>query len=110
MTTMNEIAEERFITPGPLPTDREREMLIILIEECAEVQHRAAKALRFGLGETEPGQVFTNKERLEEELGDLDAVFRHAVSEDILNEARILNLSDIKESKLARFRCEGQEG
>ena len=35
---------EKFVTPGPLPTARERDILVILIKECAEVQQRAAKA------------------------------------------------------------------
>lgn len=51
-------------------------LLTILAEECAEVAQRASKALRFGLGEIQPGQALTNLERIEEELGDLIAVAR----------------------------------
>ena len=50
---------------------REDHLLTILAEECAEVAQRAAKALRFGLGECQPGQELCNRERLEEELRDL---------------------------------------
>ncbi len=45
---------EKFTTPAPLPTAYQREILTILIEECAEVQQRATKMLRFGIEETQP--------------------------------------------------------
>lgn len=49
-------------------------LLTILSEECAEVAHRACKAVRFGMNETEPGRCYDNRERLEHELSDLVAV------------------------------------
>lgn len=48
-------------------------LLLKLMEECAEVQQRASKMIQFGADETEPGQPFTNTERLREELNDLIA-------------------------------------
>jgi NTP pyrophosphatase (non-canonical NTP hydrolase) len=45
--------------------------LILLMEECAEVAHRASKQLRFGAEEIQPGQPDTNRFRLREELLDL---------------------------------------
>lgn len=63
--------EERFVTPVPLPEGLKRELLVILIEECAEVQQRATKALRFGMDEVQPGQPDTNARRLALEVGDL---------------------------------------
>jgi hypothetical protein len=62
---------ERFVSPSPPMSGHPRELLTILIEECAEVQQRATKALRFGIDEVQPGQTFTNAERLAAELGDL---------------------------------------
>jgi phosphoribosyl-ATP pyrophosphohydrolase len=62
---------ERYITPSALPSEHERELLTILIEECAEVQQRATKLLRFGATEIQPGQEKTNSERLANEIGDL---------------------------------------
>ena len=53
---------------------REEHLLSILIEECAEVQQRATKALRFGMDDpkgTEPGQNLTNENRLYYEINDL---------------------------------------
>jgi hypothetical protein len=52
---------------------RTEHLLVILMEECAEVQQRASKALRFGLSEVQPGQTKTNAERLAGELADLQA-------------------------------------
>lgn len=49
----------------------EDHLLIILAEECAEVAHRASKALRFGLEEVQPGECRHNRERIELELADL---------------------------------------
>lgn len=49
-------------------------LLTILSEECAEVSQRVSKALRFGLKEIQPGQLFTNAERICEEICDLYAV------------------------------------
>lgn len=49
-------------------------LLTCLIEECAEVQQRATKALRFGLREIQPEQELTNQHRLVDELDDLEGV------------------------------------
>lgn len=61
----------RFITPEPLPTAHEAELLENLIEECAEVIQRATKMLRFGVKEIQPDQPLTNAERLAVEAGQL---------------------------------------
>ena len=56
---------------------RQEQLLVILMEECAEVSQRASKALRFGLTDpagTEPGQPYMNKDRLLMEINDLYAV------------------------------------
>ena len=54
--------------------NREEYLLTCLAEECAEVAQRVSKALRFGLNEVQPGQPFTNAERIADELTDLIAV------------------------------------
>ena len=94
---------ERFITPAPLPTEREREILNIIIEECAEVQHRACKALRFGLSEIQPGQDLTNAERLSDEIGDLGGILNLADDEGVISEERVLAASSAKQEKLRTF-------
>lgn len=49
-------------------------LLVKLAEECMEVGQRATKALAFGLTEVQPGQSFTNAERISQEVGDLISV------------------------------------
>lgn len=59
-------------------------LLTILMEECAEIQKCASKALRFGLDEVMPGIQASNVERLNRELNDLKGVV------ELLREDRIL--------------------
>ena len=75
---------EKFVTPGPLPTPREREILDIVQEECAEIIQRCAKAKRFGLDEIQPGQDQTNRARIVGEVGDLYGILRLADDEGVL--------------------------
>lgn len=49
-------------------------LLVILGEEAAEVAHRTAKALRFGLTDIDPVRKETARRVLERELADLMAV------------------------------------
>ncbi len=51
-------------------------ILIQLMEECAEVQHACAKALRFGLSDSPNILTPTNKEHLADELLDLLAIIQ----------------------------------
>ena len=46
----------------------------ILQEECAEVIQAVSKCSRFGIDNYKPGKPLTNREHLEEELGDLLAM------------------------------------
>jgi NTP pyrophosphatase (non-canonical NTP hydrolase) len=64
---------------------RTEHLLTILAEECAEVAHRASKALRFGLEEVQEGQDLTNAERIKEELDDLSAIINMLGEEGALN-------------------------
>jgi len=62
------------------PNSAERERLDLIQEECAEVIQICSKIKRFGYDDTKPGQNFTNRQRLEEELGHilnmLDMMYR----------------------------------
>jgi NTP pyrophosphatase (non-canonical NTP hydrolase) len=53
---------------------RQEHLLVILAEECAEIQHCISKTLRFGPDEVWPKLDVTNFERLEAEFNDLLAV------------------------------------
>lgn len=81
--------EEKFVSPGTPLTEYERELLTILVEECAEVAQRATKAMRFGLDETQKGQPFDNSVRLGNELGDLSCVVGRMLKSGMLNQLDI---------------------
>ena len=60
------------ITPLNPPTEREREALTILQEECAEVIKEVSKIMRFGWDSHHPDDpVTTNRRLLEVEVGQL---------------------------------------
>ncbi|MBL4839367.1 MAG: hypothetical protein JKY47_00885 [Thalassospira sp.] len=94
---------DQFISPGAPLTNYQRELLVILMEECCEVAQRASKALRFGLDETQPGQPFDNAQRLAHEIGD----FKCMVSK--LLEAGMIRITDVdvgnasKREQLAKY-------
>ena len=80
---------KKYISPEPPPTAQEREVLECLIEECAEVQQRATKILRFGLRETQQEYDYNNSQRLSFEVGDLIEVIDLALKTDLLNQVYI---------------------
>ena len=86
-----------------MPTAYEAELLIIMIEECAEVAQRATKMLRFGVDETQPGQPYDNATRLGHELGDLMAVIEQCVGADLVENNVIFDQVPIKQAKLLKF-------
>jgi hypothetical protein len=92
-----------FVSPGRPPEGRERELIEILIEECAEVQQRATKALRFGLNEVQPGQQFTNAFRLGGEMGDLIVMIELLQAEGIVSRTSVEEGRVSKGGQLARF-------
>ena len=94
---------ERFISPAPLPTPYQREITTILIEECAEVQQRATKLLRFGVSEIEANQHLSNSARLSAEVGDLLETIDLALKAGILNQAFIDQGRAHKREQLARY-------
>ena len=60
-----------------------KEVMDILQEECAEVIQAVSKISRFGLDNFKPGKPKTNREHLEEELGDMMAMIDILHSMDI---------------------------
>ena len=71
-----------------------KEVMDILQEECAEVIQAVSKISRFGLDNLKPGKPKTNREHLEEELGDLYAMI------EILQELDIERAAEAKREKL----------
>jgi hypothetical protein len=89
---------------APMALTVEQHLLSCLAEECAEVAERVSKALRFGIGEVQPGQSLTNAERIVVEFQDLMGVAK------MLHDRGVLNLdgddSDAllaKEAKVKKF-------
>ena len=94
---------DRYISPENSPEGRERELLTILMEECAEVQQRASKALRFGTQEVQPGQAKNNVERLAVEIGDLQALIDILCVEEIVDTDLVMTAAAAKYRKLPKW-------
>jgi len=77
---------------------RKEHLLTILSEECAEVSQRVSKALRFGLGEVQPGQEADNAD----EYSDLVALYEMLRDEGILPDVDAYDLTEKKE-KVEKF-------
>ena len=78
-----------------------QEVMSILAEECAEVIQAISKCQRFGMENLKPGKPKSNREHLEEEIGDLLAMV------DILHELDIVswtNLDEAKEAKIEKLK------
>lgn len=80
-----------------LPEGLDKELLIILAEECCEVGQRVSKMLRFGVLESEKDQPYDNRQRLSHEIGDLLTVV------DLLQTRNLISDSEIKESKKTKI-------
>jgi NTP pyrophosphatase (non-canonical NTP hydrolase) len=94
---------EKFISPEPPPTPYENELLVIMNEELHEVGQRIAKMQRFGVNEIQPGQPFTNKQRLSAELGDLMGVLRHVLEAGLVEDPTVIEYAQKKEAALAKY-------
>jgi NTP pyrophosphatase (non-canonical NTP hydrolase) len=76
---------------------KEKEVMDILQEECAEVIQAVSKISRFGIDNVKPGKPKTNREHLEEELGDMLAMI------DIMLELRVISLDNLEKAKVAKI-------
>jgi NTP pyrophosphatase (non-canonical NTP hydrolase) len=76
--------------------EKEREVMNILSEECAEVIQAISKCHRFGLDNYKPGKPKTNREHLEEELGDLLAMI------DIMLDQGVIDHNSLEVAKKAK--------
>ncbi len=96
---------ERYKPNGTPLTNHERELLTILMEECAEVIQASSKLMRFGK-ENRPPDGFphseiSNSTYLGLECGDLDCMIR------LVKEAGIISLRDLgagHQRKLERLK------
>lgn len=79
------------------------EVLAILQEEAAEVIQAVSKVQRFGLLAHHPERTKTNKEELEEELGDLLAMIEILTKTGYLDQANIALATQAKADKLKQY-------
>ena len=76
-----------------------REILTILQEECAEVIVDISKCFRFGPDQIMEGQELTNLQRLEKELGDVEAMV------ELLQDLKVgITKQGTFEAKLKKFQ------
>ena len=75
-----------------------KEILTILQEECAEVIVEISKCFRFGPDQMMEGVDITNIQRLQKELGDVQAMVELLVDNNVGVTAQ-----GIKEAKKAKF-------
>ena len=74
-----------------------KEVMDILQEECAEVIQAVSKISRFGIDNFKPGKLKTNREHLEEELGDMLAMI------DIMLEFSVVSIDNLETAKKAKI-------
>ena len=76
-----------------------REVLTILQEECAEVIVDISKCFRFGPDQIMQGQELTNLQRLEKELGDVQAMM------ELLVDCKVgITNQGLFEAKMKKFK------
>jgi NTP pyrophosphatase (non-canonical NTP hydrolase) len=90
--------------------NRLEELLVILSEECAEVQQAAIKCIRFGMTSVSvvDPQGPNNTQRLESELGDMMAMFKLVLQESNLSEDNIMKAAEAKLIKVEKFMKNGK--
>jgi hypothetical protein len=91
-----------------LPMSRVDYLLAHLAQECCEIAIRCTKAQMFGLDEIQPGQEFTNRERILHELADMLGVGELLRNEGVLpNEmlggTELTQRIDAKKEKASHF-------
>lgn len=81
--------------------DVKREIMLIAQEECAEVTQAISKVFRFGIDGIHNGA--SNKQRLEEEVGDLLCMIEMMIEQKIIDEKAVAQAGIKKKEKLAKW-------
>ena len=81
--------------------DKVNEIYAITQEECAEVVQAISKVMRFGLDSTHNGR--TNRDHLEEEIGDLQCMINLLVEAGVCDTVSVLEAARRKRSKLEQW-------
>lgn len=77
--------------------NKTKEILDITQEECAEVIVAISKISRFGIDNYKPNKPLTNRQHLEEEIGDLLAMV------DLLAEFSIVDMTAVNTARIAKI-------
>ena len=97
LVTYQEVLKERQINMN----EREREILLILQEESAEVIQAVSKIFRFGHDTVWDGQ--SNKDHLTEEIGDFLAMVQIMVDTGMIYQTEVVNAKHKKIAKLEKW-------
>ncbi len=81
--------------------EEDNEVMDILQEECAEVIQAVSKIRRFGIDNAKPNTENTNREHLEEEIGDLLAMVDILLINNVVSWA---NLHAAKRAKIEKLK------
>jgi NTP pyrophosphatase (non-canonical NTP hydrolase) len=82
-------------------TENNNEVMDIAQEECAEVIQAISKIRRFGIDNAKPGTEYTNRQHLEEELGDVLAMIDILMINEVVSWA---NLHRAKRAKIEKLK------
>lgn len=93
---------DRYKPNGAPLTEREREILIILMEECAEVIQAASKLLRFGK-DNRPSSGVSNIYALSAEYGDLYIMAGMAEDAGLIRQTAVQEGMERKRQRLAKY-------
>ena len=79
----------------------QKEILLIAQEECAEVTQAISKVFRFGMDGMHNGR--SNRDRLEEEIGDLQCMINLMADRGLIDPVAILEAKQRKLKKLEQW-------
>jgi NTP pyrophosphatase (non-canonical NTP hydrolase) len=77
--------------------NKTKEILDITQEEAAEVIVAISKISRFGIDNYKPNKPLTNRQHLEEEIGDLLAMV------DLLEEFKVVDMAAVNTARIAKI-------
>lgn len=86
---------------------RNENLLVTLMEECAEVQQSVSKALRFGLDNLSPVEQMRNKDLIMHEFYQLVAVVDMLVGDETLpqyDSSKVLRIKASKQEKVLNYQ------